>query len=36
MTFVWWLVWVLSHSPDIMTSHWLSLLILAIAIDVTR
>lgn len=33
MTFAWWLVWMLSGEPRITTSHWLSFLILAAALD---
>jgi hypothetical protein len=34
MTFIWWFVWMLSNEPNITTSHWLSLLVLAVAIDI--
>lgn len=34
MTLFWWLVWSLCSQPDISTAHWLSFLILAVAVDI--
>lgn len=34
MTLIWWIVWAILYScPPITSSHWLSFLILAVALD---
>lgn len=34
MTILWWVIWALSGEPAITSSHWLSVLILAIGFDI--